>query len=80
MHHPRPAVDVMFESIAKLPGLAVVGLLLTGMGADGADGMVALRNAGAETIAEAEDSCIALGMPEATIARGGRTRGERTVA
>jgi two-component system chemotaxis response regulator CheB len=71
VHHQRPAVDVMFESIAHLPGLAVVGLLLTGMGADGADGMVALRKAGAETIAEAEDSCIVFGMPKAAIARGG---------
>ena len=102
VHHQRPAVDVMFESIAKLPGLPVVGLLLTGMGADGADGMVSLRKAGAETIAEAEESCIVFGMPKEAIARGGachvasllqipslvieclgrggRTRGERTVA
>ena len=71
VHHQRPAVDVMFESIAKLNGLPVVGLLLTGMGADGADGMVALRRAGAETIAEAEESCIVFGMPKEAIARGG---------
>ena len=71
VHHQRPAVDVMFESIARLNGLPVVGLLLTGMGADGADGMVALRKAGAETIAEAEESCIVFGMPKEAIARGG---------
>ena len=46
-------------------------MLLTGMGADGADGMVALRQAGAETIAEAEESCVVFGMPKEAIARGG---------
>jgi two-component system chemotaxis response regulator CheB len=46
-------------------------MLLTGMGADGADGMVALRTAGAETIAEAEESCVVFGMPKEAIARGG---------
>jgi len=49
----------------------MVAMLLTGMGADGADGMVALRNAGAETIAEAEESCVVFGMPKEAIARGG---------
>ena len=50
---------------------ADVALLLTGMGADGADGMVALRHAGAETIAEAEECCVVFGMPKEAIARGG---------
>jgi two-component system chemotaxis response regulator CheB len=49
----------------------VVAVLLTGMGADGADGMVALRRAGAETIAEDERSCVVFGMPKEAIARGG---------
>ena len=49
----------------------MVALLLTGMGADGADGMVALRQAGAETIAEDEQSCVVFGMPNEAIARGG---------
>jgi two-component system chemotaxis response regulator CheB len=71
VHHQRPAVDVMFASIARLQGLSVVALLLTGMGADGADGMVALRRAGAETIAEDEHSCVVFGMPKEAIARGG---------
>jgi two-component system chemotaxis response regulator CheB len=49
----------------------VVALLLTGMGSDGAEGMVALRQAGAITIAEAEQSCVVFGMPAEAIARGG---------
>lgn len=70
-HYQRPAVDVLFASVARLKGLPIVGLLLTGMGADGADGMVALRRAGAATIAEAEESCVVFGMPKEAIARGG---------
>ncbi len=71
VHHQRPAVDVTFGSLAKISGLPMVGVLLTGMGADGADGMVALRRAGAVTIAEAEESCVVFGMPKEAIARGG---------
>lgn len=71
VHHQRPAVDVLFHSVVRLKGVPVVALLLTGMGADGADGMVALRQAGAETIAEDEHSCVVFGMPKEAIARGG---------
>jgi two-component system chemotaxis response regulator CheB len=71
IHYQRPAVDALFTSAARLRGLPMVAMLLTGMGADGADGMVALRNAGAETIAEAEESCVVFGMPKEAIARGG---------
>ncbi|MCC7180193.1 MAG: chemotaxis response regulator protein-glutamate methylesterase [Acidobacteria bacterium] len=71
VHYQRPSVDVMFQSVARIHGLPVVALLLTGMGTDGADGMVALRRAGAETIAEAEESCVVFGMPKEAIARGG---------
>lgn len=71
VHHQRPAVDVLFHSLARLGGVPIVGLLLTGMGQDGADGMVALRRAGAETIAQDEHSCIVFGMPKEAIARGG---------
>ncbi|HZT78434.1 MAG TPA: chemotaxis response regulator protein-glutamate methylesterase [Vicinamibacterales bacterium] len=70
-HYQRPAVDVLFRSVAELRGVAVVALLLTGMGSDGAAGMVALRDAGAVTIAEAEPSCVVFGMPAEAIARGG---------
>jgi len=71
VHYQRPAVDVLFSSIARMKGQSVVALLLTGMGADGADGMVSLRQAGAITIAEAEESCVVFGMPKEAIARGG---------
>ena len=71
VHHQRPAVDVLFHSVARLRGVPVVACLLTGMGADGADGMVALRAAGAETIAEDEHSCVVFGMPREAIKRGG---------
>jgi two-component system chemotaxis response regulator CheB len=73
VHYQRPSVDVLFHSAAALQGVPTVALLLTGMGADGADGMVALREAGAVTIAEDERSCVVFGMPAAAIARGGAT-------
>jgi two-component system chemotaxis response regulator CheB len=71
IHYQRPAVDTLFKSAARLCGVPIVGLLLTGMGSDGAEGMVALRQAGAITIAEAEQSCVVFGMPAEAIARGG---------
>jgi two-component system chemotaxis response regulator CheB len=74
VHHQRPAVDVLFHSVACLRGVPVVACLLTGMGADGADGMVALRAAGAETIAEDEHSCVVFGMPREAIKRGGASQ------
>jgi two-component system chemotaxis response regulator CheB len=70
VHHQRPAVDELFFSLAKLRGVPIVAALLTGMGSDGADGLLALRQAGAETIAEDEQSCIVFGMPREAIARG----------
>ena len=69
VHHQRPAVDVLFHSIARYQGMHAVALLLTGMGHDGADGMLALRKAGAETIAEDEQSCVVFGMPREAIQR-----------
>jgi two-component system chemotaxis response regulator CheB len=74
VHHQRPAVDVLFHSLARLRGVPIVGVLLTGMGSDGADGMVALRGAGHETIAEDSRSCVVFGMPREAIARGGASR------
>jgi two-component system, chemotaxis family, protein-glutamate methylesterase/glutaminase len=71
VHHQRPAVDVLFKSACQLRGVPMVAMLLTGMGADGADGMVMLRQVGAETIAEDEQSCVVFGMPKEAIARGG---------
>ena len=67
VHYQRPAVDVLFGSVSRLQGMSVVGLILTGMGSDGADGMLAMRRAGALTIAEAEESCVVFGMPKEAI-------------
>lgn len=67
VHHQRPAVDVLFQSVARNAGRNAVGVLLTGMGADGAAGMLAMREAGAHTIAEAEETCVVFGMPREAI-------------
>jgi two-component system chemotaxis response regulator CheB len=71
LHYQRPAVDALFDSASALKGVPIVALLLTGMGADGAAGMVTLRASGAVTIAESEQSCVVFGMPAEAIARGG---------
>ena len=73
VHYQRPSVDVLFQSAVALSGTPIVALLLTGMGSDGADGMVMLREAGAVTIAEDRRSCVVFGMPAAAIQRGGAT-------
>jgi two-component system chemotaxis response regulator CheB len=61
--YQRPSVDVMFASVAQAAGSYGVGVLLTGMGSDGAKGMLALKLAGGETIAQDEASCVVYGMP-----------------
>jgi len=66
-----PSVDVLFESVARLYGRWAVGVLLTGMGSDGANGMVQMRQAGAITIAESEETAVVFGMPREAIERGG---------
>ena len=71
VHYQRPAVDTLFKSAARLVGVPIVALILTGMGSDGAEGMLTLRQAGAVTIAEAEQSCVVFGMPAEAIAKGG---------
>jgi two-component system, chemotaxis family, protein-glutamate methylesterase/glutaminase len=71
VHYQKPAVDVLFHSAARLQGVPMVAAILTGMGQDGADGMLALRQAGALTLAEDEQSCVVFGMPKEAIARGG---------
>jgi two-component system chemotaxis response regulator CheB len=67
----RPSVDVLFRSCASNIGANSVGVILTGMGYDGAAGMLEMRQAGAATIAQDEASCIVFGMPKEAIARGG---------
>ena len=67
VHHQRPAVDVLFDSVAQVAGETTVAALLTGMGADGGRGMLALREAGAWTIAQDEESCVVYGMPREAV-------------
>jgi len=66
----RPSVDVLFQSCAQALGSNAVGVILTGMGADGARGLLAMRQAGARTVAQDEDSCVVFGMPREAIALG----------
>jgi two-component system chemotaxis response regulator CheB len=66
----RPSVDVLFESCARVAGVNCSAALLTGMGDDGARGMLALRNAGAHTVAQDEATCVVFGMPREAIALG----------
>jgi two-component system, chemotaxis family, protein-glutamate methylesterase/glutaminase len=66
----RPSVDVLFRSVARAAGVNAVGVILTGMGNDGADGLLAMRNAGASTIAQDEATSIVFGMPKEAIACG----------
>jgi two-component system, chemotaxis family, protein-glutamate methylesterase/glutaminase len=64
-----PSATMLLESAAKTYGRRTLGLILTGMGADGADGMLAIKNAGGRTVAQSQDSCVVFGMPGAAIAR-----------
>ncbi len=66
----RPSVDVMFRSVARAAGINAVGVILTGMGSDGADGLLEMRKAGAVTIAQDEATSVVFGMPREAIARG----------
>ncbi len=70
----RPSVDVMFRSVAKCAGVNALGVIMTGMGDDGAAGLFEMRTAGARTIAQDEESCVVFGMPKEAIKRGGVER------
>jgi len=70
VHHQRPAVEIMFNSVAQYAGKNAIGVILTGMGKDGAKGLLEMKNAGAYTIAQDEASCIVFGMPKEAIAFG----------
>ncbi|MDO8607593.1 MAG: chemotaxis response regulator protein-glutamate methylesterase [Phaeospirillum sp.] len=70
----RPSVDVLFRSAAQFAGANAVGIIMTGMGDDGANGLLEMRNAGALTIAQNEETCVVFGMPKEAIARGAADR------
>ncbi|ABN88441.1 chemotaxis-specific protein-glutamate methyltransferase CheB [Burkholderia pseudomallei] len=66
----RPSVDVLFDSVARLAGKRALGAILTGMGKDGAAGLLRMRASGARTFAQDEQSCVVFGMPKEAIAMG----------
>jgi len=70
VHHQRPAVDVLFNLVAQYAGANAIGVLLTGMGADGARGMLKMKETGAKTIAQDEASSVVFGMPKEAIKMG----------
>ena len=70
----RPSVDVMFQSVARHAGANAVGVILTGLGADGARGLLAMREAGARTIGQDEASCVVYGMPRVAFEMGAVSR------
>src|SRR6185436_10269411 len=63
----RPAVDVLFRSVARYAGKNAIGVILTGMGADGSNGLLEMKEEGAFTIAQDEKSCVVFGMPKEAI-------------
>lgn len=67
----RPSVDVLFRSVAQCAGTSATGLIMTGMGDDGAAGMKEMEQAGAFTVAQDEKSCVVFGMPKVAIELGG---------
>jgi two-component system chemotaxis response regulator CheB len=70
VNHHRPSVDILFDSCARYLGANAVGVILTGMGSDGAQGLRAMHGAGARTIAQNEATCVVFGMPKEAIALG----------
>ncbi len=69
--HQRPSVDVLFDSVARFAGANALGVIMTGMGKDGAAGMLEMKKAGAFTVAQDEASCVVFGMPREAIRLGG---------
>jgi two-component system chemotaxis response regulator CheB len=66
----RPSVDVLFRSVARAAGPNAVGVIMTGMGSDGAEGLLEMKRAGAATIGQDEATCVVFGMPKEAIDRG----------
>ena len=70
----KPSVDVLFRSVAQIAGRNALGVIMTGMGDDGARGMKEMHDAGAQTVAEDESTCVVFGMPKVAIDMGGVDR------
>lgn len=70
INHHRPSVEMLFNSVAHYAGSNAIGVIMTGMGADGATGLLKMKNAGAKTIAQDEESCVVFGMPKEAIKLG----------
>jgi two-component system chemotaxis response regulator CheB len=70
----RPSVDVLFRSVAKFAGRNALGVIMTGMGDDGARGLKEMRDAGASTVAQDEATCVVYGMPKEAVRLGGVER------
>lgn len=70
IHYQRPAVDPLFRSVARYVGANAIGVILTGMGADGAKGMLEMKTAGAVTFAQDEATCVVYGMPKEAVKLG----------
>ena len=70
VHHQRPAADVLLKSVARYAGANALGIILTGMGSDGALGLLAMKEEGAPTIAQNEASCVVYGMPKEAVKLG----------
>jgi two-component system chemotaxis response regulator CheB len=66
----RPSVDVLMSAVARAYGARVLGIVLTGMGTDGVEGLRAIREAGGRTLAESEETCVIYGMPKAALEAG----------
>lgn len=70
----RPSVDVLFRTVARYAGMNATGIIMTGMGDDGARGMLEMKNAGAINLAQDEESCVVFGMPQEAIKLGAVTK------
>lgn len=70
LHSVRPAADYLMKSVAKYVGKNALGVVLTGMGKDGAEGLLEMKNAGAYTVVQNEETCVVYGMPGAAVALG----------